>query len=468
MLKEIAVKRNMTIAAVIHQPSVASFLVFDDLLLLGQGGQVVYNGPLDKASDYFALLGFPMPRLCNPADFFLDVVSGECKREGHPDFTPEDLFVLWEEYRITDHISSDYKVAEEGCGLKRMVSTLSFTSEDGLVDDVAVPETYGAAIRDNIADTVDNCVAYFNEVSANCFSIISVKQDPCRTTPGVLRQFSLCLVRALKQNFHSVQSWLLESLVHFALGFVMSKSIYGVMVSGLPAAYCQTLTENIANGCLVVPNVFMMGGLYIAFAISFAGVAVGAGTFINETPNYWRECAAGMFTLPYFCAKVLADFPKMLNASFFFWCAFSASFSSTGQGIYLFLTFLLMYWFGYSLGYITSQIASKEMVPVVGVMMSLIFVAAYSTPGTLWFRKLSSPRYTIEAFFLTETEYYNSLPPNSGYEGQQYIDFGTTYQYFSYQEKNFGTDMVMALADGFFWSGVAFLIMSMMNLERKK
>ena len=104
-LKEIAEKRNMTIASVIHQPSLASFLVFDDLLLLGKGGQVVYHGPLKTASDYFSLVGFPTPSLCNPADFYLDIVSGECKREGFPDFVPADLFALWEEYRTTSQVS---------------------------------------------------------------------------------------------------------------------------------------------------------------------------------------------------------------------------------------------------------------------------------------------------------------------------------------------------------------------------
>ena len=66
----------MTVIAVVHQPSLTSFLEFDDLLLLGKGGRVVYNGPLDGAASYFASIGFPLPEMCNPADFYLDVVAG--------------------------------------------------------------------------------------------------------------------------------------------------------------------------------------------------------------------------------------------------------------------------------------------------------------------------------------------------------------------------------------------------------
>lgn len=39
-LKDIATRQNVTIASVIHQPSIQAFLEFDDLLLLGKGGEV--------------------------------------------------------------------------------------------------------------------------------------------------------------------------------------------------------------------------------------------------------------------------------------------------------------------------------------------------------------------------------------------------------------------------------------------
>ena len=65
----------MTIAAVIHQPSITSFLAFDDLLLLGAGGRTVFHGPVSEAPAYFASIGFPVPPNHNPADFYLDVAQ---------------------------------------------------------------------------------------------------------------------------------------------------------------------------------------------------------------------------------------------------------------------------------------------------------------------------------------------------------------------------------------------------------
>lgn len=69
MLKRIANSRKMTVASVIHQPSMGAFHEFDDLLLLGKGGMVIYHGPLDAAPTYFAAIGFPVPPKCNPADW---------------------------------------------------------------------------------------------------------------------------------------------------------------------------------------------------------------------------------------------------------------------------------------------------------------------------------------------------------------------------------------------------------------
>ena len=95
-LKDIAIRRGVTIASVIHQPSVQAFLEFDDLLLLGKGGQVVYHGPIDEAAAYFESIGFTPAGLVNPADFYLDITNGAVARDGDPDFVPEHLFRFWE------------------------------------------------------------------------------------------------------------------------------------------------------------------------------------------------------------------------------------------------------------------------------------------------------------------------------------------------------------------------------------
>lgn len=61
MLRALAHARGLLVAAIIHSPSHSAFKQFDDLILLGQGGVVVYFGPRDGALDYFSQCGFFCP-----------------------------------------------------------------------------------------------------------------------------------------------------------------------------------------------------------------------------------------------------------------------------------------------------------------------------------------------------------------------------------------------------------------------
>jgi ABC-type multidrug transport system ATPase subunit len=91
-LREIARQQGLTIAAVIHSPSPATFREFDDFLLLGKGGQVVYMGPRELAVQYFAGIGFPCPAGESESDFFMDVVSDRIKSSLDHNFKLTDLF----------------------------------------------------------------------------------------------------------------------------------------------------------------------------------------------------------------------------------------------------------------------------------------------------------------------------------------------------------------------------------------
>ncbi len=44
--------------------------MFDKVMFLAEG-RMVYYGPRETAISYFASLGYPCPKYCNPADFFI-------------------------------------------------------------------------------------------------------------------------------------------------------------------------------------------------------------------------------------------------------------------------------------------------------------------------------------------------------------------------------------------------------------
>ncbi|CAG8452725.1 17371_t:CDS:2, partial [Racocetra fulgida] len=86
LLKKIAHSQGLTVAAVIHSPSPQAFKTFDDFLLLGKGGRIVYFGPTNDALEYFE------------TDFMMEVAAGKVKPVDRQDITVSDLFEAWERY----------------------------------------------------------------------------------------------------------------------------------------------------------------------------------------------------------------------------------------------------------------------------------------------------------------------------------------------------------------------------------
>ncbi|TLD38185.1 putative ABC transporter [Venturia nashicola] len=73
-VKQIAKNHNLLVIASIHQPSTATFDLFDNLLLLSQG-KIAYNGPIASVQPHFASLGHELPLYTNPAEHLLQLVN---------------------------------------------------------------------------------------------------------------------------------------------------------------------------------------------------------------------------------------------------------------------------------------------------------------------------------------------------------------------------------------------------------
>ena len=76
-LSTLVKNRNMTVCTVIHQPRKQIFEMFDSLLLLGVGGNMVYHGPATSAKDYFFNLGYSLGPGESLADWMIDISSGD-------------------------------------------------------------------------------------------------------------------------------------------------------------------------------------------------------------------------------------------------------------------------------------------------------------------------------------------------------------------------------------------------------
>ncbi|KAH8700538.1 putative ATP-binding cassette transporter [Talaromyces proteolyticus] len=80
-IKKIGRENNLIIIASIHQPSTATFTLFDKLFLLSRG-KTCYFGSISEARGYFDRIGYTMPSEVNPAEFFLDLINTDLVKEG--------------------------------------------------------------------------------------------------------------------------------------------------------------------------------------------------------------------------------------------------------------------------------------------------------------------------------------------------------------------------------------------------
>lgn len=74
-VRDVAKANNLIVISSIHQPSTATFQLFDKLLLLS-GGKTCFSGSISEVKPHFDKIGFPMPFQINPAEFIL--VSRHC------------------------------------------------------------------------------------------------------------------------------------------------------------------------------------------------------------------------------------------------------------------------------------------------------------------------------------------------------------------------------------------------------
>ncbi len=78
LLEKCAKDDGVTVVAIIHQPRVEIFRLLENLLLLGNKGEVVYSGKANLALAFFAKFGFVKTDTeQNPADFLMDVLAGQ-------------------------------------------------------------------------------------------------------------------------------------------------------------------------------------------------------------------------------------------------------------------------------------------------------------------------------------------------------------------------------------------------------
>lgn len=77
LLRRLVDERDIIVMCTIHQPSTKIFLEYFDKCILLSEGRLAYAGGTRSAEDYFERLGYSIPAMTNPSEFYMDLVNSD-------------------------------------------------------------------------------------------------------------------------------------------------------------------------------------------------------------------------------------------------------------------------------------------------------------------------------------------------------------------------------------------------------
>lgn len=491
VLKNFARRKLVTVAAVIHQPRYEIFASFDDLLLLGRGGRTVYMGPVSDALSYFESLGFYCPPMVNAADFILDVVSGHAQWSHAFPFDPSVLPSLWEEHSARSRKSKDESleasssepVADSALADPSLDKCAS-PSADPMVapTDVSIVDVVAASNQSH--QPVQNetmtqklkslCTDLYCDTRDSIselwfFFVASFRFHGLRQMHNFPYVLYLCLRRTLRSRFHDFWHFLRENILHVLCGMflgVAAKQLefVGPLTPQIRAILCPFMLQRFCE--FPLEDAYQVIGVFICWGLTFAGIASGVSTFGPEEINYWREVSSGLTTLPYFLAKFLTDLIRMAIAALLFMVSFLSLYETSMNLGLLYGIALMLYFNGFAMGYTITLLFGITMAPLVGIVVALLYSIVLSgfqpslasiQSGWMWLYDTSYARWGVEGYYdaeITRFDYYPSID--------------VAYEEYGYVRGRSAECIRNMFFIGMGWTVVAFLLMTIANLSKKR
>ncbi|XP_075451886.1 ATP-binding cassette sub-family G member 8 isoform X2 [Ascaphus truei] len=249
---------NRLVLLSIHQPRSDIFRLFDLVLLLSSGA-TIYSGTARDMVQYFTSIGYPCPKYCNPADFYVDLTSVDRRSREQETECQERTMSLAEMFwdKVKDSDDFLWKVAEE----------------------------------DNKNNAPSG--ACFNVPISSSEKVITVNSYATDQLPGGLHQFSILIRRQVSNDLRDLTTLLIHGFEALLMAMLIGFLYYGQGGNQL------SIEDTIAL-------LFMKGSL-----TPFAVVLDVVAKCHSERAMLYHELEDGMYSVtPYFFAKVIGELPE--------------------------------------------------------------------------------------------------------------------------------------------------------------
>lgn len=381
---------GVTVVAVIHQPSYEVFCMFDDLVLLAKGGQTAYYGPQADVQAYFESLGFSIPAHVNPADAYMDIISGLVTAENGLEARP-DVVGIWQR-----------RVTEAGISqpLTRSMSGDSIWSAgSGRTENTS--NSVGSRLQ-KMACLCFLCVYNYTRetVTTVVELVVSLVQrrlhrrslDPVedqelqeRQVPGFCEQWYLCLCRAVAMRLREPMVVFTEYMI-----FALAGSMLGLM-------------GDRGRGSILR---FTGSIMYCIVGLGIMATVSSTKTFSQDRVVFFRESARGLNKLAYFWALETFDHAGTLLRAVVYMTMYY-SFSQPRAVIWqMYVVTVAIVYCCTGTAYFLSQVFSLQAAQLTAAVWSLIsaLVAQKHNPVGLFkfVKKISYARWGLEGYVIAE------------------------------------------------------------------
>nr|XP_033793562.1 ATP-binding cassette sub-family G member 8 [Geotrypetes seraphini] len=246
---------NRLVVLSIHQPRSDIFQLFDLVLLLSSGA-TIYSGTACDMVQYFATIGYPCPKYCNPADFYVDLASVDRRSR------EEEMVCLEKTRSLTALFWEKVKDSDD----------FLWKTREG----------------NKIVGSSDEQGAY--AISETAINVDSQLMDQL---PGGFRQFCILLRRQVSNDFRDLAMLLIHGSEALLMSLLIGFLYYG---HGGKSLSIQDTTALL----------YMIGAL-----TPFAVVLDVIAKCHSERAMLYHELEDGMYSVtPYFFAKILGELPE--------------------------------------------------------------------------------------------------------------------------------------------------------------
>lgn len=381
LLKSLAAG-GRTIICTIHQPSAKLFEMFDHLYMLAEGN-CIYRGTTKDLVPYLSSQGLMCPQYHNPADYAMEVASGEYGEEK----------VL----KLINSIHNGHceEIARRNAKLEEGSRTPSppATPNNNTQGNGVIPTTP----QDPEKQSLLECENFTNGKVVHYNGSLKGKKDQdvqdleCHTfATSCFTQFRILFVRTLLSILRDTTLTRLRLISHLTVGILI-----GLLYLGIGNEASKWLNN---ASFLFFCMLFLMFTALMPTVMTFP---IEMAVFVREHLNYWYSVKA------YYLAKTMADMPfqivfPLVYGSIVYWMT---SQPSDFSRFVMFLTLatqtsLVAQSLGLLIGAATSLQVSVFLGPVTAIpilLFSGFFVNFDTIPVYLqWLSYISYVRYSFE------------------------------------------------------------------------